>query len=484
VEDRESIHGEWSGRLAFILAATGSAVGLGNIWKFPYVTGENGGGAFVLLYLLCITFIGIPVLMAEILIGRRGRQTPHRSIEALARESGGAGVWSWFGLMGVLCSFLLLSFYVVFSGWAVAYVLFAATGQFSGKTADEVGAMFGGFTSDWKVLLTWSTLFTVCTIIVVARGVKRGLEKAVMFMMPGLGGILLILVGYALSQGEFMHGFTFLFQPDFSELSTDSAVVALGHAFFTLSLASGTMIAYGAYLPRRVSIARTSLIIAATDTGVALVAGMAIFPIVFQYGLSPGQGPGLIFVTLPIAFGQMPMGTLFGGLFFVMLSFAAFTSAISLLEPSTALVIEKFSLPRAKAAMMVGACVWLASLPHVLSFNLWDFATPLGDGYRGVFGIVDYLTANILLPVGGLLIALFVGWKIKGQFSRSELEDVTDGHFRFWQVTLRFVAPILIVVVFLNGLGWLKFRVAEPAADPPPVEQSLEGAAETASNPG
>lgn len=484
MEDNQSVHGEWSGRLAFILAATGSAVGLGNIWKFPYVTGENGGGAFVLLYLLCIVLIGIPVLMAEILIGRRGRQTPHRSIGALANESGAGVHWSWFGLMGVACSFLLLSFYVVIAGWAVAYVVFAVTGQFSGESADNIGGMFNNFIGDWKVLMGWSTLVTVLTTYIVARGVSKGLEKAVMFMMPGLGAILLILVGYALSQGEFMHGFSFLFQPDFSKLNFDSAIVALGHAFFTLSLASGVMIAYGSYLPRNVSIAKTSLIIAVTDTAVALVAGMAIFPIVFQYALDPSAGPGLIFVTLPIAFGQMPLGTIFGALFFIMLSFAAFTSAISLLEPSAALIIEKFSLTRGKAAIFAGGLIWLASIPHALSFNELAFETPFGPDYVGVFGIVDYLTANILLPLGGLCIALFVGWKIKDEFSRRELDDVADAHFNLWRLTLRFIAPVLIIVVFLNGLGFLKFTPGAPPEEEPALEQPLEPAEEQVAEAG
>ncbi|MCH8209432.1 MAG: sodium-dependent transporter, partial [Nitrospinae bacterium] len=338
------VRGFWTSRWGFILAASGSAVGLGNIWKFPYITGQNGGGAFVLVYLICILIIGIPVMMGELLIGRRGRQSPSHSISHLAKEAGAPQVWTAMGFMGISASFLILTFYVVIAGWAIAYIVTTATGTFRGATAEEVGATFDTFLASPLQLIFWSTLVTVGTMVTVAGGVRKGLERAVTWLMPGMLVILLILVGYAMSTGSFIEGFNFLFKPDFTKLSPSAVLVALGHAFFTLSLASGVMIAYGAYLPDDTSIFQTSVIVAAADTAVALIAGLAIFPIVFAYGLDVGKGPGLIFTTLPIAFGQMPFGTFFGTLFFIMLSLAAFTSAISLLEPTVAWIVERFSV--------------------------------------------------------------------------------------------------------------------------------------------
>lgn len=447
---RESIHGQWSNRWIFILAATGSAVGLGNIWKFPYIAGENGGGAFVLVYLLCIAVIGIPIMMAEVLLGRRGRQSPINTMKALAREEGRSPAWSLLGWSGVLAGFLILSYYSVIAGWALAYVLKAGSGAFSSGAAADVQSLFSGLISNPGELIFWHTLFMAMVMVVVARGVKKGLEKAVRILMPALFILLLIMVGYAINSGEFSRGLSFLFTPDFSKLTANGVLIAMGHAFFTLSLGMGAIMIYGSYMPHNASIAKTSIIIALADTLVALLAGMAIFPIVFANGLEPGAGPGLIFQTLPIAFGSMEGGAFFGTLFFVLLVFAAWTSAISLIEPAVAWLVENRSWSRMKASVWCGVATWLMGLGTVFSFNIWAEATLWG---KTVFDLLDYLTSNIMLPLGGLFIAVFAAWVMKSSSSADELSLGEGVAYPAWRFLVRFVTPVAVIIVFLNAVG-------------------------------
>ena len=455
-EKRESIHGQWSGRWAFILAATGSAVGLGNIWKFPYITGENGGGAFVLIYLLCIAIVGIPIMMAEVLLGRRGRRSPINTMRHLAEEEGASSWWQYLGWWGVISGFFILSFYSVIAGWALAYLFRTASGLFTGVTADGVGTIFSNLVSDPERLLAWHTIFMAMTVIVVSRGVRSGLEQAVRYLMPALFVLLMILVGYAMNTGYFQQGLSFLFSPDFSKISANGVLIAMGHAFFTLSLGMGAIMVYGSYLPQRTSIARTTITIATMDTVVALLAGMAIFPIVFANGLEPGKGPGLIFQTLPIAFGHMPGGTFFGTIFFLLLVFAAWSSAISLIEPIVAWLVENHGMTRNKATAISGIIIWLLGIGTVLSFNLWS-----GEAYQLLgmtfFDLLDYLTANIMLPLGGLLIAVFAGWWMRKESTRDELNLGDTLAYRSWYFLIRFVSPVVVVVIFLNAIGVIEF---------------------------
>ena len=454
--------------MIFILAAAGSAVGLGNVWKFPYITGENGGGAFVLVYLACIAMIGIPIMMAEILLGRRGRQSPINTMRSLAAEEGAIaerrdrhwlveqlsaranGIFRNLGWLGVITGFLILSFYSVIAGWALSYVFYTAGGLFSGASADAVEGIFTGLVSDPERLIAWHTIFMVMTAIIVSRGVAGGLEKAIRYLMPGLFVLLLIMVGYAMSTGHFGEGLDFLFAVDFSSLDQDSVLVAMGHAFFTLSLGMGAIMIYGSYLPADASIARSTLAIAIMDTVVALLAGMAIFPIVFANGLEPGAGPGLIFQTLPLAFGAMPGGVFFGTLFFILLTFAALSSAISLIEPAVTWLVENRGVSRVKASVWVAVAIWLLGLGTVFSFNLASELTVFGKTF---FDLLDYLTANILLPLGGLLIALFAGWQMSRQSSVEELD--MGRMYNVWRILVRFVAPVGVVIVFLNAIGVL-----------------------------
>ncbi len=458
---RTSIHGSWSSRLAFVLAATGSAVGLGNIWKFPYIAGENGGGAFVLIYLVCIAVIGIPIMMAEVMLGRRGRQSPINTMRLLAQEAGANPGWAWLGWAGMLGGFLILSYYSVIAGWALAYVFRAGAGIFTGVTADGVASIFSALVSDPERLLAWHTLFMVMTMIVVARGVRSGLEQAVRLMVPALFVILILLNGYALAEGDYDQGLRFLFDPDFSKITANGVLIAMGHAFFTLSLGMGAIMVYGSYLPDHASIARTSITISVLDTVVALLAGMAIFPLVFANGLEPGAGPGLIFQTLPIAFGHMTGGLLFGTLFFVLLVFAAWTSAISLIEPAVAWLVENRSMSRVHASVLAGGVTWGVGLPTVFSFNLWSEFRPLAwiSVFRDstVFDLLDYLTANIMLPLGGLFIALFSVWVMKRGDSLEELDMGDGAGYRLWRFLVRYVTPVAVLIVFLNVTGLVNF---------------------------
>ncbi|MDH5471959.1 MAG: sodium-dependent transporter [Gammaproteobacteria bacterium] len=448
-EQRTSIHGQWSTRMAFILAATGSAVGLGNIWKFPYIAGENGGGAFVLVYLCCIAAIGVPIMMAEVMLGRRGRQSPINTMATLATEEGRPQFWSLLGWMGVLAGFLILSYYSVIAGWALSYVFRTASGMFVGATADGVGSIFSQFIASAESLLAWHTIFMVATMIIVARGVQHGLEKAVRYLMPLLFILLVILVFYSMTTGYFSEGLVFLFTADFSKITTGSILIAMGHAFFTLSLGMGAIMVYGSYLPKDTSIAKASMIIASADTVVALLAGMVIFPIVFANGLEPGAGPGLIFKTLPIAFGQMDAGVLIGTLFFILLVFAAWTSAISLIEPAVAWLVENKSMNRIYASVWIGIATWFMGIGTVLSFNIGSNVKWLDKTF---FDLLDNLTANIMLPLGGLFIAIFAGWLMREQSSRDELASTEKGYV-IWQILVRYVSPVAVMIVFLNAIG-------------------------------
>ena len=481
-----SVHGIWGSRLVFILAATGSAVGLGNIWKFPYIAGENGGGAFVLFYLACIALIGIPVMMAEILIGRRGRLSPINSMVKLAGEAKVSKRWGYLGFVGALAGFLIMSFYSVVAGWALYYVFKMASGAFAGADADTVGGIFGALNSDPLNLIGWHSLFTVLVVFVVARGVTAGLEKAVRILMPLLFLLLIALLGYALSSGAFAEGAAFLFDFDASKLSADAAIIALGHAFFTLSLGMGAIMAYGAYMPHKVSIGGTTLIIALLDTVVALAAGLAIFPIVFANGLEPAAGPGLMFVTLPIAFGGMEAGVLFGTLFFLLVVFAAWSSAISLIEPAVAWAVEK-GVQRVTATVVIGLAAWSLGLLSVLSLNDWEgfkvwVSTPNDWGLfvdtatwqslaaacadaagKTWFDFFDYLTSSIMLPLGGLFIAIFVGWIMKETHVRKELALGNFKLYMVWRAVVRIFSPLAILLVFAYSTGlWSPGEAAEP----------------------
>jgi NSS family neurotransmitter:Na+ symporter len=453
VNERRKMHGVWSNRWTFVLAATGSAVGLGNIWKFPYVAGENGGGAFVLIYLIAIALIGIPIMVAEVLLGRRGRQSPINSMRYVTEEAGLHGAWTGIGWMGVLAGLFIMSFYSVVAGWALYYVYVAAEGAFQGATADSAGQLFGNLLADKSQLFVWHTVFAGMTIAVVAAGVTRGLGMVARVLMPFLFLILLLLLGYGVVQGDFPAGWDFLFSVRFDQLSMDGVLVALGHAFFTLSLGMGAIMAYGAYMPDRASIGRTVVTVGVLDTLIALVAGLAIFPIVFATpGMEASSGPGLLFVTLPVAFGNMSGGVLFGTIFFVLVSVAAWSSAVSLIEPGVAWLVESGRVSRVVACLILGGTAWLLGITAVLSFNDWADFKPWFLLNRTPFDFLDFITAQVMLPLGGLFIAVFVGWFMKREIVRSEMAAESHPLYDIWEVIIRYVSPVLLSIVFIVAL--------------------------------
>jgi neurotransmitter:Na+ symporter, NSS family len=444
-------HEIWGQRGSFILAATGSAVGLGNIWKFPYITGENGGGAFVIMYLCCVAMIGIPIMMAEIMMGRRARANPIMATEMLCTEAKAAKSWVLIGWMGAITGLIILSFYTVIAGWTLEYTVDAVSGKFTALNGETSQTLFSNLLANPLRLIVLHSIFIVMTVVVLALGVTRGLESSTRIMMPLLFLLLFVLLGYAIAAGEFVTSLRFMFSFNIHDLSWEAAQIAMGHAFFTLSLGMGAIMAYGSYMPSNQSVGRTVIVVALLDTLVGLVAGLVVFSFVFATpGISPGQGPGLMFVTLPVAFGNMSAGVLVGTLFFAMVILAAWTSTISLLEPGVAYLNERFGWSRVTASFLLGFIAWTMGVGSVLSFNKWSEKDFLwGKSY---FDSMDFLATNMMLPLGGVLIALFVGWKL------------TDDHLGFhhpagkpflmqlWRFLLRFVSPVAVLLVLFNGI--------------------------------
>ena len=448
--NRTSSHGEWSSRTAFILAAAGSAVGLGNIWKFPYITGENGGGAFVIIYIMCVILIGLPIMLAEVYLGKRGRLNPIASIRYISERENRSKNWQFIGLIGILAGILILSYYSVIAGWTMAYASRTAFGVLNNIDAAGAAIIFENFIADPERLLAWHTIFSIITALVVSRGVKSGLENAVIRLMPALLVLLLALVFYSAIEGDFANGIKFMLYPDFSQVTGKTILIAMGQAFFSLSLGMGALMVYGSYLSSDVSIPQTCVIVASLDTLVALLAGLAIFPIVISSGLEMTQGPGLIFQTLTVAFGAMPGGQLFGTLFFILLIVAAWTSSISLIEPMIIWLIEKYNVTRIQAAIFSAAIAWFIGIGTIISFNIGSDIKIFG---LNIFDFLDYLTSNILLPMGGILITIYVSWLLSKEKVDSELKIKSGVLKAAWYFSARIIAPIAVILVMLNAIG-------------------------------
>ena len=441
-------HAIW-GRGSFILAATGSAVGLGNIWKFPYITGENGGAAFVLLYLVCVALVGIPIMMAEIMIGRKGRANPVTAVSNISADMGSTRLWSVIGWMGVLAGFFILSYYSVIAGWTLDYLVSALEGKFVGLNGESSNTLFNTLLADKSRLVQWHTAFIFMTALVLMFGVTRGLENAIRWMMPTLFILLLILLGYAFTTGEILTSARFMFSFNLEDLSWNSALIALGHAFFTLSIGMGAIMAYGAYMPSTQSIGKTVIAVAILDVLVGLLTGVAIFAFVFATpGIEPSSGPGLMYVTLPVAFGSMPMGTLVGSAFFGMVVLAAWSSTMSLLEPGVAYLHERFGFHRISASLLVAGAAWLLGLGSVLSFNEWSDQELLWG--MNFYSCLDFFTTNLLLPSGGLLTAIFVGWIMKREMAAHEMQQDRPRLLTIWRWILRYVSPIAVLAIIIN----------------------------------
>ncbi len=447
------VQDNWTSNWGFILAAIGGAVGLGNLWKFPYMAGENGGGAFVLLYLVAVTFIALPILVAELLLGRQGRASPPHAMANVAKSAGASKHWSMVGGMGMLVGFIILTFYSVIGGWVLCYIVKAVSGQF---TSFDVGASEGAFNSLLASpieLSLWHGLFMLLTAVIVARGVAQGIERAVKVLMPALFVLVTLLVVYSAIVGEFGGALAYLFSFDAAKITETVVLEAIGQAFFSIGIAMGLMMVYGAYVPKSSSLIHSSYIIVGADTMIALLAGLMIFPIVFAHGLDADQGPGLIFVTLPIAFSDMPLGVLVATLFFVLLAFAALSSSISILEPAVAWIRSRFGLTRVHASAVTALAAFLIGLLSVISFNVGAHHMP--EFVRSVlasptyFDFFDNLTSNFLMPVGAILMSLFVGWRLDRAQLSGELA-IKDGRLmQVWLMLLRYIVPLAIFGILL-----------------------------------
>lgn len=447
----------WSSQTTFLLATVSCSVGLGNLWRFPYIAGENGGGAFVLVYLGFVLFIGVPLVMAELAIARRGRSSPVTTIVLVAHSESRTRAWQSIGWMSVLGPLLALSFYAVVGGWSLDYLVKAATADFSNASSAQAQQMFATLLDSPARMIVSFSLMMVGVVFVVGAGLQRGIEKVATFMMPALAVLLISLVVYANIVGSSAQAWQFLFDADFSKLTSEAVLMALGQSLFSIAIGTGALLAYGAYLPNYVSIPRAAWTIALADTAAALLAGLLIFPIVFASDLDVSEGPGLIFVTMPMAFAQMPGAQLVGPLFFLLVFFAAFTSAIGMLEPFVSWAEEQSGLGRRKAASVTAALVWLLGLAAVFSFNIWKEFTPLDMipqlAGRTVFSILDYGVSNIVLPINALLIALFAGWAIKGSNMRRDIGLERNFGWFMWQFSVRILAPVAVLSVFLFNLA-------------------------------
>ena len=438
----------WKGNSTFILAAAGSAVGLGNIWKFPYMVGSNGGSAFVIIYLLCILAIGLPVMASEVLIGKYGRKSPINSLKALAKENAISENWKYLGILGALAGILILSYYSVFAGMALSYIFnFFPSGL---ENPSEYSARyFSELSSSHWILIFWHSTFLMITCWIVAMGVVKGIGRSVSILMPFLFLFIILISFYSSYIGNFNETIFFLFKPDFSSITPEVVISAMGQAFFSLSIGMGAIMAYGAYMPERQVIGKTVLTIIILDTLVALCAGIAIFPIVFSNtSLEVSAGPGLIFETLPVAFYSLPFGNLFSIIFFTLISIAALSSSISLLEPFTAWMEEKLKMHRRTIVVCLGFLVWFLGMGSIFSFNIWSDLKFLGLNF---LELMDYLTNNIMLPVGGFFISIFVGWVLTNSLVQKYVK-LNDQLFKIFIFFLKYVSTGAIALIFLYSV--------------------------------
>lgn len=440
----------WGSRTTFVLALSASAVGLGNLWRFSYLTGEYGGGAFVITYVLCLFFIAAPVMVAEVVLGRYGGPSPVAAIRRACDGSLRSRGWMLVGALACLTSVLILSFYSVIAGWGMAYVGFMQTGVFSAARAAEVGAHFEQFLAEPMTQVYWQSLFLLVTSGIIVLGVRRGLGVLVWLAVPLLFAMLVFLIKYSFDYGDMAATRYFLFSTRLVDFSGQSVLVALGHALFTLGVGVGTGISYGAYAPKRIPIGRSIMVVAVFDTVIALLAGLAIFPIVFANNMEPNAGPGLLFISLPYAFGNLMQGELAGAAFFVLMVLAALGSAVALMEPVVAMLMQLARLSRFTAALIVGAVVWLLGLAVVQSFQLGVGLQWFGQ--QNLLGVLDVLTARILLPLVALMITLLVGWRLRPEILRLELGRESALFFSLWRFLLRYIAPLAIALLIFAPL--------------------------------
>jgi neurotransmitter:Na+ symporter, NSS family len=436
-------------KIGVVAAAAGSAIGLGNIWKFPYITGVYGGGAFLFVYLGFILAIGVPIMLSEFIIGRKSGSNAYGAFKKLAPNS----AWKFIGLMGVAAAFMILAFYGVIAGWSIEYVFKSIGNEFQQKSPGELGALFTSFQESIATPIIFQLIFMVATGAIVMIGVKKGIEKYAKILMPVLLVLIIVLDIKALTLDGAREGLRFLFYPDFSKLTTQGVLMALGHAFFTLSLGMGTIITYGSYINKKNNLIHTAIQVTAADTIIALLAGIAIFPAVFAFGIEESSGPGLVFITLPNVFKLMPGGYFFSVLFFVLLTIAALTSSISILEVAVAYFSEELKIKRRNATILATVSISILGVLCSLSMGIFKDYTILGLNF---FDLLDWISANMLLPLGGMFIALFAGWYLGRDKVREEILQggyISEGFLNGFLFLVKIFAPLAIAIVFLSGIG-------------------------------
>ncbi len=435
-------------KFGIIAAAAGSAVGLGNIWKFPYITGQNGGGAFLIIYLICVLMLGIPVMISEFSIGRRGQRNVFGSFKTLAPGT----PWYFVGIMGVVAAFVILSFYSAVAGWTLEYMVRSVTMGFSNQDTTQLGAAFNEFLKHPFRPIIWQLLFMVFTALIVAGGIKNGIERYNKFLMPLLVLFLVLLCIRSISLPGASKGLAFLFYPDFSKVTIKTLLFAMGQAFFSLSLGMGTLITYASYFRKSDDLGRTAVNVSLADTIVAILAGVVIFPAVFSFNIEPTAGPSLVFITLPEIFSQLPLGNLLELVFFVLLAVAALTSTVSVLEVVVAYFSEELKISRRKATLLATISISFLGVLASLSFGPLSGITLLG---KSIFDMLDFFASNILLPLGGLLIVVFVGWFLKKEDIADEISNSGTLKVRYlpiYRFIIRFIAPVAIAAIFIYSV--------------------------------
>ncbi len=442
-------HEQWTSRFGFLMAAIGFAVGLGNIWRFPYVLGENGGGAFIVIYLFCVFCIGAPILIGEIMIGRRGHMSPMVAMKTVAVAEGRSERWRWVGAINLFTAYAVAVVYCVVIGWVLHYLFISLTSGFSDVDGAASAARFATLMTDVPGMLIWTLVGLGFTGLIIFFGVQKGIERAVRVLMPTLFLLLLGLAGYNLFAGGFGAAADYLFSADFSKVGPGTLLAAIGQAFFSVGVAMAGMMTFGAYLPKDISIPRSVLIIVTADTMVALVAGLVIFPAVFKFGLDPAGGAGLVFQTLPVAFAQMPGGQIIAILFFTLLTVGGVTSMVGLVEPVVSWLEEHRGLARHASTMMTMASIALFSILSVLSYNVISDWQVFGKDLNGA---IDYLSNQIMLPLGGFLLAWFVGWFVSRESSAEEL-GMGRTVFNLWYLAIRYLVPPAVLLILITGLA-------------------------------
>jgi len=440
-------------RLGVLLVTVGSAVGLGNVWRFPYMVGANGGAAFILVYILCVLLLGLPVMISEFYIGRHAKKN---AVGAFKTITPGAK-WTTIGYLGVLAAFLIMGFYFVISGWTLEYVYQSLTTSFSNKSVEAFSEEFSNFSTGIFRPLLWIVIFILINHFIIAIGVQKGIERSCKLLMPALFFMLILLCIRSLTLPGAKAGLDFLFRPDFGKITSSVLLSGMGQAFFSLSVGMGIMITYSSYFNNQVNLQRTTVEVTVIDTAVSILAGIMIFPAVFNFGIEPTAGVELVFITLPNVFGKLPLSNLWCGLFFVLLAVAALTSTISLHEVVTAYLHEEFKMKRKKAAWVVTIGVCILAICSSLSFGILKNMTLFGLTF---FDLLDYVTAKLMLPFGGMLLSIFIGWRIDKKILKAELTNqgtVTFYFFKTYCFLIRYVVPVAIALVFLNEIGVLRF---------------------------